>query len=129
MWGEFVEGQQVPRQVIELRQEQPCRPVFVVHRLVSAFTSAGRVGILRRVGRLNCGTRPVVWSAGSGSATIIPSICRSSAAALTATPASCAAVTAPAETPSTVALVRIVSAMRGAWLSPRHVAVIGDGDS
>ena len=46
-----------------------------------------------------------------------PGDMRPSPAALTATRASCSAVAAPAETPSTVTLARIVSATRGAWPS------------
>jgi cobalamin synthase len=68
-----------------------------------------RAAILR-TGRPNCGRRPVVVSFESGSATTMAVISRSSETALIATRASWSAVAAPAETPSTVAVVRIVVA-------------------
>src|SRR6266702_2278895 len=88
--------------------------VRVAHRLISVIVPVRRVGILRCDGRAGCGIRPVVWSVASGSATTMPAIWRLSPAALTATRASCSAVTAPAETPSTVVAACIVSATRGA---------------
>ena len=68
---------------------------------------------LRCVHRPSCGRRPVVASAESGSATSIPLISRPPESALTATRASWSAVAAPAETPSSVAAVRIVPGICG----------------
>src|SRR5262249_30650686 len=101
-------------------QGQRDRLVIVIHRLVPAYSPVIRVGILRCTGRDSSGTRPVVWSAGSGLATRVPEISRPSPAALVATRASCSAVTAPAETASTVAVALIVSATCG--LSPSTTA-------
>src|ERR1700761_4248613 len=86
------------------------RPVSVAQCLISIVVPVMRVGLLRCLGRATCGIRPVVRSAGSGSATRIPAMSRPSTAALTATRASSSAVAAPAETPSTVDVVRIVAA-------------------
>ena len=72
-----------------------------------------RVGSLRWPRRPSCGTRPVVASSESGSATSIPVISRPSETALTAARASWSAVAAPAETPSSVAVVRIMSGTCG----------------
>src|SRR5215469_4036340 len=79
------------------------------HRVVSTVTPVSRVGPLQCAGLESCGRRPVVWSFGSGSATRIPEMTsRPAAAALAAARAICSAVTAPADTPRTVAVVRVV---------------------
>src|SRR6516225_5565211 len=82
---------------------------WVGHRLISVAMPVMRVGSLRCARRPSCGRRPVVASAESGFATSIPVISRPSETALTASRASCSAVAAPAETPSSVTVVRIVS--------------------
>ena len=65
-----------------------------------------------------------MWSAESGSATMIPAMSRPSLAALTATRASCSAVATPAETPSTVAVVRITWATCDAWSSTTATTMV-----
>src|SRR5262249_43491441 len=82
------------------------------HRMVSAVLVI-RVGPFRCAGRASCGRRPVVWSAGSGPARRTPVLSGRAAAALAAAGAICSAVAAPAETPRTVALARVVSATWG----------------
>src|SRR5271166_3493164 len=87
--------------------------VSVGHFLISVVMPVMRVGILRCARRPSCDIRPVVASSESGSATSIPVISRPSETALTAARASWSAVAAPAETPSSVAVVRIVSGIPG----------------
>src|SRR5262249_57837608 len=103
------------RIIVSIQGRHDC-PVIVICHLVPAYSLVIRLGIRRRTGRDSSGTRPVVWSDGSGLTTRVPAISRPSLAALVATRASCSAVTAPAETASTVAVARIVSATCG--LSP-----------
>ena len=85
----------------------------LAHLLISVIMPVTRGGVLRAARRSSCGKRPVVASFGSGSATSIPVISRSSETALMATRASWSAVAAPAETPSKVAVVRIVAGTCG----------------
>src|SRR5437773_146452 len=80
---------------------------WVTHLLISVAMPVMRFIGLRCVHRPSCGRRPVVASAESGSATSIPEISRPPESALTATRASWSAVAAPADTPSSVAAVRI----------------------
>ena len=105
------------------------RPVSVAQCPISVVVSVMRVGILRCLGRATCGIRPVVRSAGSGSATRIPAISRPSTAALRATRASWSAVAAPAETPITVDVVRIVAATRRALPSTTATTTVSAAPS
>ena len=78
---------------------------WVGHLLISVAMPVMRVGARRPARRPSCGRRPVVASAESGFATRMPVSSRPPETALTASRASWSAVAAPAETPSSVAVV------------------------
>ena len=100
------------------------RLVCVIHCRVSVGIPVRCVGARPAVGRACCGRRPVVWSVESGSATRIPASWRPLSAALTATRASLSAVAAPADTPSTATVVRILSVTRGVCSSTTEIRIV-----
>lgn len=86
------------------------------NRLISVESPSDRARGLRQAGCDWTGRkiRPFVWSVDSGSATMMPVTSRPSLAAATATAAIWSAVAVAAETPITVAVVRIMSDTDGA---------------
>src|SRR5205823_3219446 len=112
--AEIVEGLEPLGQAVVSVKGEYDRLVLVGHALISITAVVMRLGILCCPGRASWGRRPVVGSAGSGSATSIPSMSRPSPAALATTRTSCCAVAAPEVTPTSVVVARIVLATRGA---------------
>src|SRR5262249_15117999 len=100
------------------------RLAIPVCSLASVDVPVMRVGIFHCAGRVSCGRRPVVWSAGGtgpavgrggpGPGPRPRAFARPGGAARAPAGAGCSAVPAPAETPRTVVAARIVAATSGA---------------